>query len=142
MRDPPAGIFSGFAIGTREKMLWLAAELESDLPGELYIHVLRSPRYKGFMCEICPAGVSKWSGIQRLARGWGINDDEICAVGDDVNDIPMIRSAAVGIAMGNALEEVKAAADIVAPTHDQDGLVQVVDWLLEWNGRHAFSKAR
>jgi Cof subfamily protein (haloacid dehalogenase superfamily) len=133
MREPPTGIFSGFAIGTREEMLLLAAELERQLPAQLYVHVLRSPRYKGFMCEICPAGVSKWSGIQRLARGWGIADEEICAVGDDVNDIPMIQAAALGIAMGNALPEVKAAADRIAPTHDDDGLVQVVDWLLERN---------
>jgi Cof subfamily protein (haloacid dehalogenase superfamily) len=133
MRDPPTGIFSGFAIGTREEMLLLAAELEQQLPEQLYVHVLRSPRYKGFMCEICPGGVSKWSGIQRLARTWGIADDQICAVGDDVNDIPMIQAAAWGIAMGNALPEVKAAADEIAPTHDEDGLVQVVDWLLKRN---------
>lgn len=133
MHDPPEGIFSGFAIGTREEMLVLAAELERQLPDELYVHVLRSPRYKGFMCEICPGGVSKWSGIKRLARQWGIGDHEICAVGDDVNDIPMIRGAALGIAMGNALPEVKAAADRVAPTNDEDGLVHVVEWLLERN---------
>lgn len=139
MHDPPEGIFAGFAIGTRDEMLRLAVELERVLPEELYVHVLRSPRYKGFMCEICPGGVSKWSGIQRLAHSWGIGDDEICAVGDDVNDIPMIRSAALGIAMGNALPEVKAAADLVAPTNDEDGVAQVVRWLLERNaGRRAF----
>ena len=43
----------------------------------------------------------------------------------------MIQSAGLGVAMGNALDEVKAAADRVAPSHDEDGLVQVVDWLLE-----------
>lgn len=133
MHDPPEGIFAAFAIGQREEMLLLAAELDRQLPGELYVHVLRSPRYKGFMCEICPGGVSKWSGIQHVARGWGIADDEVCAVGDDVNDIPMIQAAALGVAMGNALPEVKAAADRIAPTNDEDGLVQVVQWLLEHN---------
>ena len=43
----------------------------------------------------------------------------------------MIRAAGLGVAMGNALDEVKAAADRIAPGHDQEGLVQVVDWLLE-----------
>ena len=51
-------------------------------------------------------------------------------MGDDVNDIPMIRSAGLGVAMGNAIPEVKAAADRIAPTHDNDGLVEVVAWLL------------
>ena len=82
------------------------------------------------MCELAPAGVTKWSAVRRLASQWGIADSEICAVGDDVNDIPMIRSAGLGVAMGNAVPEVKAAADRIAPTHDNDGLVEVVAWLL------------
>ena len=93
--------------------------------------MLRSPRYIGFMCEIAPAGVSKWSGILRVAKSSGISRAEICAVGDDVNDLPMIVGAGLGVAMGNALDEVKQAADRIAPGHDSDGLVSVVDWLLE-----------
>ena len=53
-------------------------------------------------------------------------------MGDDVNDIPMIRAAGLGVAMGNALPAVKAAADRIAPSHDEDGLATVVEWLLEW----------
>ncbi len=128
--EPPPGIFSCFAMGTRDEMMALAVELERHYGEQLYVHVLRSPRYTGYMCEIAPAGATKWSGIERLAREWGIADDEICAVGDDVNDIPMIRAAGLGVAMGNAREEVKAAADRIAPCHDEDGLATVVEWLL------------
>jgi 5-amino-6-(5-phospho-D-ribitylamino)uracil phosphatase len=131
LTDPPLGIFAGFAMGTRQQMLDLESCLHRELPGRLSTHVLRSPHYRGFICELAPAGVTKWSAIRRLAAGWRINDDAICAVGDDVNDIPMIRAAGLGVAMGNALPEVKAAADRIAPTHDEDGLVQVVEWLLE-----------
>ena len=131
LTDPPEGIFAGFAMGSRDEMLALARELDSQLAGQLYVHVLRSPRYSGFMCEIAPWGVSKWTGITALAEAWGIAASEICAVGDDVNDIPMIAQAGLGIAMDNALDEVKAAADRIAPGHDHDGLVQVVDWILE-----------
>ena len=128
--DPPHGVFTGFAMGTRDQMLDLEHRLEAELPGELYTHVLRSPRYTGFMCEWSPGGVTKWSAIRRLAARWGIPDESICAVGDDVNDIAMIRSAGLGVAMGNALPEVKAAADRIAPAQQDDGLVEVVDWLL------------
>ncbi|HVW38147.1 MAG TPA: Cof-type HAD-IIB family hydrolase [Pirellulales bacterium] len=130
MSDPPEGVFAGFAIGRRDEMLALHAELQRRLPGLLYTHVLRSPRYIGHMCEIAPFGVTKWSGIQQVAADWNIDPAEMCAVGDDVNDIPMIEAAGLGVAMGNARPEVKAAADRIAPSHDEDGLVEVVEWLL------------
>jgi hypothetical protein len=134
MHNPPPDIFAGFAIGGHDEMQALDARLGVHFPGQLSTHVLRSPRYVGHMCEINPPGVTKWSGILHLAVEWGISAEEICAVGDDVNDIPMIREAGLGVAMGNALEMVKAAADRVAPTHDQDGLVQVVEWIVEGAG--------
>jgi hydroxymethylpyrimidine pyrophosphatase-like HAD family hydrolase len=112
-------------------MLALHDELQCELPGLLYTHVLRSPRYIGYMCEIAPYGVTKWSGIQRLAAEWGVSVAQMCAVGDDVNDIPMIEAAGIGVAMGNAQPEVKAAADYIAPSHDEDGLAAVVEFLLD-----------
>jgi 5-amino-6-(5-phospho-D-ribitylamino)uracil phosphatase len=127
---PPAGVFAGFTMGTREEMLQLAEALEAAAPGRLYLHVLRSPRYQGFMCEIAPRGVTKWSGVRRLADAWGVEAREICAVGDDVNDVPMIEAAGLGVAMANAPAEVRATADRIAPTNDEDGLATVVDWLL------------
>ena len=75
---PPPEIFAGFTMGTREEMLAVEQLLQAALPGKLTTHVLRSPKYSGFMCEIAPAGVTKWSGIRRLAAGWGIADEEIC----------------------------------------------------------------
>lgn len=129
--NPPAGVFNGFTMGTKEQMLQLEETLHTQLDGNLSTHVLRSPRYVGFMCEFAPRGITKWSAVRRLAADWGIPDEAICAVGDDVNDIPMIRGAGLGIAMGNALPEVKAAADRIAPTQQEDGLVQVVNWLLD-----------
>jgi 5-amino-6-(5-phospho-D-ribitylamino)uracil phosphatase len=129
--NPPPNVFLTFTFGTKEQMLALEQTLHKELPGRLFTHVLRSPRYRGFLVEIMPAGISKWSGVKHLAEIWKINTAEICAVGDDVNDIPMIQAAGLGIAMGNALPEVKAAAARIAPSHDENGLVQVVEWLLD-----------
>ena len=130
VEQPPEGIFAGFAMGTRDVMQELATQLDEQHPGQLELHVLRSPRYVGYMCEIIPSGVSKWSAICHLADDWGIAAEAVCAVGDDVNDIPMIRSAGLGVAMGNALPEVKQEADRIAPPLEDDGLVDVVAWLL------------
>lgn len=133
--QPPAGVFAGFAMGRREAMLKLAEQLEQALPTLLSLHVLRSPLYAGYMCEMAPAQATKWSGVKHLADEWGIAGEEICAVGDDVNDLPMIAAAGLGVAMGNAQPPVKAVADRIAPPHDEDGLAEVVSWLLEARGR-------
>ncbi len=130
LSDPPSGLFAGFAMGRQMPMWTLCDELQRLWPAQLEVHVLRSPRYLGYMCEIAPAGITKWSGIRQLAEQYGIADAEICAVGDDVNDLPMIRAAGLGIAMANAVPVVKAAAQRIAPSNDQDGVAQVVDWLL------------
>lgn len=131
MTNPPPGIFAGFAMGTREQMFGLHEALQAALPDRLYTHVIRSPRYRGFMCEIAPAGATKWSGIRRVADDWDIANHEICSVGDDVNDLPMLLEAGLGVAMGNAVDELKAAADRIAPTNDEDGLAEVVRWILD-----------
>jgi 5-amino-6-(5-phospho-D-ribitylamino)uracil phosphatase len=128
---PPPDTFCVFTLGTQEEMLELEQHLAGRLPGKLHTHVLRSPLYVGYMCEVAPAGVTKWSAIRRLARQWQVADAQICAVGDDVNDIPMIVAAGLGVAMGNALPSVKAVATRIAPTQDNDGLVDVVEWLME-----------
>jgi hypothetical protein len=131
MTAPPPEVFAGFAIDAQPKMLDLGQRLTEKFGDDLYVHVLKSPFYTGWFCEIEPGGVSKWSAVQHLAHDWSISDEEICAVGDDVNDIPMVQGAGLGVAMGNAVAALKSAADRVAPCHDSDGLVEVVRWLLD-----------
>ncbi|MFM9011329.1 MAG: HAD family hydrolase, partial [Planctomycetota bacterium] len=97
-------------MGPRADMEALEAGLHEAFPGQLSLHTIKSPRYRDWMCEIAPAGVTKWSGVMGMAAAWGIAAEEICAVGDDVNDLPMIRAAGLGLAMGNARPEVQAAA--------------------------------
>jgi hypothetical protein len=129
-RQPPADVFAGFAMGPHRAMLDLEESLECRFPEQLSLHTIRSPRYLNWMCEIAPVGVTKWSGVLSLAREWGIDAAEICAVGDDVNDLPMIRAAGLGIAMGNAQPQVLAAADRIVGRQDDDGLVDVADLLV------------
>jgi hydroxymethylpyrimidine pyrophosphatase-like HAD family hydrolase len=62
-----------------------------------------------------------------LAAQQGIAAEEIITVGDDHNDLDMIRYAGLGIAMGNAVPEVKAAADAVTGSNAENGLVQALE---------------
>ncbi|WP_239634154.1 Cof-type HAD-IIB family hydrolase [Paenibacillus sp. H1-7] len=71
-------------------------------------------------------GVSKASGLLEACNRLGIDMSEVIAVGDSLNDIPMIRAAGLGVAMGNAQEEVKLAADVIAPSNHEDGVAHII----------------
>jgi Cof subfamily protein (haloacid dehalogenase superfamily) len=70
----------------------------------------------------------KWNAIQAVAAHYNISTGEIIAFGDDVNDLEMIANCGTGVAVSNAIESVKAAADVICPSNDDDG---VACWLLE-----------
>ncbi len=76
--------------------------------------------------DITPEGVSKGAALEGVRRRLRVEPDHTVAVGDQRNDLEMLRWAARGVAMGNAPYEVKAAADEVAEHVDDHGLVDVL----------------
>ncbi|MDR1874343.1 MAG: Cof-type HAD-IIB family hydrolase [Synergistaceae bacterium] len=74
--------------------------------------------------EFLPRGVSKWSGILKAAEGLGFGRADIITVGDGLNDVEMIQSASVGVAVGAAKEQVKAVADLVVGDIDEGGILE------------------
>ena len=127
--SPPADVFSGFVMGNVREMETLEFTLNSRFSDMLSVHTIRSPRYRDWLCEIAPAGVDKWSSVSQLAESWEIPAEAICAAGDDRNDLPMIIGAGLGVAMGNAREEVRDAADYVVGCHESGGLLELVEIL-------------
>lgn len=85
--------------------------------------------------EFLPAECSKATGLGALAERLGIARDEVAAIGDYENDLEMVRWAGFGAAVGNALPEVQAAADVVVGTNDEGGVAQFIDLLLENRGQ-------
>lgn len=79
-----------------------------------------------FNLEINPKGISKASGIREVCALLGIGMDEVVAMGDSLNDMAMIREAGLGVAMGNAQEPLKAAADLVTVTNNENGVAKVI----------------
>lgn len=71
--------------------------------------------------DLAPEGVSKASALDLIATELGIDPAEALAIGDGRNDLEMLRWAGRGVAMGQAPDEVKAAADAVAGSWDEDG---------------------
>ncbi|MFO0908841.1 MAG: Cof-type HAD-IIB family hydrolase [Isosphaeraceae bacterium] len=127
---PPDGHFHICAIGSRTEMETFEEKVLARLEGQVRTFVQKSPRYMGTMCEIIRADASKWTAVLHLAELWGIPAEAIVAVGDDMNDLPMILGAGLGVAMGHAPETVRAAADLVTGDHDNDGVAMLVDDVL------------
>ena len=118
------------AIANREAMLDLEATLLRRLAGQIQTFVQKSPSYAGTMCEILRADASKWTAIEYLCQLWQIDPAEVCAVGDDMNDIPMLKGAGLGVAMGHARGEVLAVADHVTASNAEDGVARLIDEVL------------
>lgn len=84
---------------------------------------------RGGFFEIMPKGFSKASAIDFVAGALGISMEETVAIGDSSNDIPMIERAHIGIAMGNATEDVKKIADYVSTDINDNGIENALRWL-------------
>ena len=84
-------------------------------------------RSEPFFIEIMPKNVDKADGMEHILGKLGITAENAVCCGDGYNDISMIRYAGVGVAMGNAQPAVKEAADYIAATNDEDGLVEVIE---------------
>lgn len=79
--------------------------------------------------DIAPEGVSKASGLEEVAEMLGVSQADVLAIGDGRNDTEMLQWAGRGVAMGQAPDEVKAVADHVTGTVEEDGAaVEIRRW--------------
>jgi len=100
-------------------------ELRAHMDGRL--HVVRSHR---FFVEGNPLQATKGQALARLAGWLGVARSEVMAIGDQGNDTDMVAWAGLGVAMGNAVPQVKAVADYIAPPVDEDGAAVAIERFL------------
>lgn len=103
----------------RRALAQLAGELAHDDTGVAFELTVSKPNY----LEVLPAGVSKGSALVELCETLGIPILQTVAAGDSLNDISMLKAAGLGVAVANAREEVKAAADVVLDRTVDDGAI-------------------
>lgn len=80
-----------------------------------------------FFLEFFNKNANKAVGVELLAKHLGIKRDEIITMGDAMNDLPMIEYAGLGVAMGNACEEIKNASKYITDSNDNDGVAKVIE---------------
>lgn len=76
--------------------------------------------------EINAKGVNKAKALEKVCKLLGITMDNVMALGDSLNDLAMIKEAGLGVAMGNAQEDVKAAADAITKSNVEDGVAHAI----------------
>lgn len=82
------------------------------------------------LLEVFDARVSKWAAIERLAIERGIPLERTAAIGDQINDLKMIEGSGLGVAMGNAIEEIKRASNVQTESNAEDGVANAIDRIL------------
>jgi Cof subfamily protein (haloacid dehalogenase superfamily) len=132
--DMPANIVDFSAIKPDEEIdkVMMVDEPEileeaiKKLPKEVYdkYTVVKSTP---FFLEFLNRNSNKGEGVKVLAKYLGIDLKEVICIGDAGNDLHMIKFAGLGVAMGNAFEEIKKAADYITSTNEEDGVAEVIE---------------
>ena len=108
-----------------EELLKVQKQIAGFLPESLTV-VQTAP----FYLEVIPKVINKGQGIRDICAVLGIDPAQVISFGDAANDIPMLEAAGMGVAMGNAQEAVKAAADMVTLSNNEDGIAAALEKLL------------
>lgn len=84
-------------------------------------------RWSPIFADIIAKGTSKVTGLEKICKHFGFKQEETIAFGDGGNDIEMLKWAGTGVAMGNAEDKVKAVADYVTTSVDEDGIKNAIN---------------
>jgi Cof subfamily protein (haloacid dehalogenase superfamily) len=108
----------------------LRERAQAALGPRIHAHMLQNKNYHGEILEFLSPASGKWPALAQVAAQAGIANDAIAAIGDDANDVEMLRLAGFGIAMGNAVDDAKAAAGFVARSNAEGGAVEAIERVL------------
>jgi hydroxymethylpyrimidine pyrophosphatase-like HAD family hydrolase len=85
-------------------------------------------KYPGkFGLNITHVAATKAHGLEIVMKQLGIKKEEVIAAGDGYNDFPLLMAAGLKVAMGNAVDDLKAIADYIAPRVEEDGIADVIE---------------
>jgi len=116
--------------GEPQLLVDLEAKMKEVLSNRMEIF-----RSAPFFLELTPKGIDKAQSLQRLLAHLGMKREDLMAFGDGFNDLSMLEYAGMGVAMGNAVDEVKAIADFITISNDEDGIAIALEQLLYPNDK-------
>ncbi len=125
MKELPFEPVSVSCFGHPNKMRPLAAQLLEEMKGS--VSIIQSGSNETWGVEIYVANINKQLGLETIAARLQVDQNEIMAIGDHINDLEMIQWAGIGVAMGNALPEIRAAANWTTSSVLQDGVARAIE---------------
>lgn len=114
-------------VAPRDQVMAIQKDIIARFGDRIFCLVLRVPAASVDVMEVFDASVNKWAGVMTVAKRHGILAEQIIAVGDDVNDVPMFKHAGLALAMGNASDEVKNQAHRTIGHTRDDGLAEFLE---------------
>ncbi len=115
--DPTMLVFMVTELRARELTMLLKSELESQV---------KITNSADWFLDVLPVRSSKGSALAKLAGSLGIKREEVIAIGDNLNDLEMIEYAGLGVAVANAAEELKSAANYITTLPINEGVEEVL----------------
>ena len=113
------------AVGPTERLVALEAAVKAELG-----HRVDAFRSSDIFLELVPKGVNKGVALERLSAVLGVSLSDLIAIGDNYNDVEMLRLAGTSVAMGNAPEDIQRMATLVTKTNNEDGVAYALEHLL------------
>jgi Cof subfamily protein (haloacid dehalogenase superfamily) len=125
--QPRPDVIMVSTMADEETLTAMCEEAREEFGDRLYTHTIINKSYRGLILEFLSPKSGKWPALEAVATEAGVAPEEIIAIGDDNNDIEMIRRAGLGIAMGNAAAEVKQEADRVVRSNAEGGVAEAIE---------------
>lgn len=118
-------------LGDRDVLNEFNQNIIEEFPDRYSSHILENIQSAEGMFEIMGPSRSKWTSILEYCKKFGIHPDDIIAIGDDNNDIEMIKKAGLGISMKNGNKSVKKVSDIITDFDNNDsGVARILEKIL------------
>ena len=119
------------AVAREEGAVKLLISIDTPETLEIVKEMLTDDLYftvaNGYLIQIMSRAVTKWNGVKAMLDISNISASETAYFGDDYDDIEPIRMCGIGVAVSNAIDEVKAVADHIAESNDEDGVAKFIE---------------
>lgn len=122
------------SVAKAEKVLKIIVGIDDDMTEGIVNGFIPENTYYtvagGFLIQIMDKRATKWNGVKAVLNKMKISEKEVAYFGDDNDDVMPVKACGIGIAVSNAIEEVRAVADYITDSNDDDGVAKFIERMI------------